>query len=239
MTSFARSVVRTALCASVLAGALLSARDASADAGPKIDKGLFLPVGVNLGYSLNGAKPGTNAANGFLFGGEASLAFWKTFVWTGMYADVLHDFGENETRTSIGLEAGVGPVGVDFGYLGAFRDETAHGIRIRGILTASAVSLYGAYARTWTDARTHGEIGVLLKLPLPLFIEPVKRPEPLRSVPPEKPMPLATPPAAAEPPPSSPPTAPAPTDAAPTEPTPAPSSTPQGAPPPPPPAPAP
>ncbi len=191
MRSLRSAVLPKLFAASVVAAGALASREAAAadPMGPKIEKGLFLPVGLNLGYSVNTPK---GAANGFILGGETSLAFFKDLFWTGAYADILRDFGEQETRTSVGLEAGYGPVGVDFGYLGAFRDETAHGVRVRGILTASAISVYGGYARTWTDARTHAEFGVLLKVPLPIFIQEVKK-KPDEVVPPPPPPPIDEP----------------------------------------------
>ena len=191
MRSTFKSLVRSVAALSLVVApiALVTApREARADMGPKIDKGLFLPVGLNLGYSVNTAK---GAANGFLFGGEASLVFLKQWIWTGTYADVLRDFGEDETRTSIGLEAGVGPFGVDFGYLGAFRGEVAHGFRGRAIVTLPPLGVYAGYSRTWTDHRTHLEFGALFKIPVPIFTESVKRPEPVRETKPEEKKPEA------------------------------------------------
>lgn len=226
MTSRSRSVLVAALLGACVTTVALP-RDAHADAGPKIDKGLFLPVGLNVGYSANYARE-RSVSNGFLFGGEASLVFFKRFIWSGAYADVLRDFGEQEWRSSVGLEAGVGPVGVDIGWLGAFRDQAEHGFRARMILTTSAISAYAGYGRTWTDGRSQAEFGLLLKVPLPIFVESQKRPEPQEApLPTERPAPLEPPPATIPATPATPPTAPTTTPGSPIAPdatTPPPSS---------------
>jgi hypothetical protein len=165
--------LRPLLAASLAALPLLVAlapREAHAQMkGFKLEEGLFVPFGLNLGYSVNGDKGPARAANGFLLGPEISLVKYDRMWWAGTYADLLRDFGEGEWRASTGLEAGFGPVGVDFGYVGAFRGDVAHGVRVRGIVTLPPLGVYGGYGRTWTDGVSYGEIGVLFKIPLPIF----------------------------------------------------------------------
>jgi hypothetical protein len=192
--------LRSVLAASVVAlPLLLGARDANAQMrGFKLEEGLFVPIGLNLGYSVNGDKGPAKAANGFLLGPEISLVKYDRLWWTGAYADLLRDFGEGEWRSSAGLEAGYGPVGVDFGYVGAFRGDVSHGVRVRGIVTLPPLGIYGGYGRTWTDGVSYGEIGVLFKIPLPIFttMEQGKGPPPA-PMPIDPPAMPATPPAEA------------------------------------------
>ena len=77
--------------------ALFIATGARADAGPKIRDSLWLPVGLNVGYSVNPSP----LDNGFLIGPELSFVYLsKQLYWAGVYGDTLRDFGSDATRVS-------------------------------------------------------------------------------------------------------------------------------------------
>jgi hypothetical protein len=169
--------------------AAIVAAPASARADLDFTDALYLPIGLNLGGSLNGSLP-----NGFVLGGEISAAYLHhSIAWWGGYADVLHDFGVKATRISVGPEVGWGPVGLDGGFLLEARDGQAHaGTALRLLLSVSLLSVYGRWGHTFGDGeRNFGEAGVLLKVPIPIWEKP-KTDRPWRGPPP--------PPAPPEPP---------------------------------------
>src|SRR5262249_37935169 len=142
-------------------------RSAPADAGPPM--GWFAPVGVNVGGSLHHDVPG-----GFVLGGEASIVRFDG-AWMGAYTDALWDFGADEFRFSVGPEIGIAFLGVDLGYLGTVSgDEYHHGVAVRGLLTLSLVGFYARWGHQFArDERSpdFGEVGALLKVPLPVALE--------------------------------------------------------------------
>jgi hypothetical protein len=201
------------------AAAVALAAAGEARAGGFDLNGIWSPVGVALGGSFNGQDRG-----GFFLGPEASVVYFSDGVWAGGFADVLWDFGSDQLRHTIGPELGFGPLGVDFGYLGVLQDgDYRPGYAARGMLTFSLISVYGRYGHVFDDAPipTFGEVGVLLKVPIPVKLEPRRLPPPPPPPPPrpdgvavplpdgEVAVPLPTPPAEpprdfAEPPPSPP-----------------------------------
>lgn len=199
----------------VLAAALWLPAPALADAGPKIDDSLWLPMGLNLGYSLN-PDP---APNGLLIGPEISFVYLdRTGYWGGVYTDLLHDTGPEQWRFSGGLEGGVAIFGMDVGYVGASGDEWQHGLRGRLLISLAAIHLYGGVGTLFQqpDAVAYGELGVLLKFPLQLWQTESRRPwmnrpppdppppppPPDQGAPYAPPPPYAQPPSYAEPPPN-------------------------------------
>lgn len=128
-------------------------------------EGVFVPVGANVGGSMR-----TGDGGGLVLGAEASVVYFNG-AWVGAYADALWDFGPSELRHSIGPEIGLGPLGVDFGYLGAVRDGNYRpGYAARGMLTIALLSVYGRYGHVFGEPRNEefAEVGVLLKVPIPV-----------------------------------------------------------------------
>ena len=181
------------LVAAVAAAVVALAAAGEARAGGFDLNGIWSPVGVALGGSFNGQDRG-----GFFVGPEASVVYFSEGVWAGGFADVVWDFGSHQLRHTIGPELGFGPFGVDFGYLGVLQDgDYRPGYAARGMLTFSLISVYGRYGHVFDDAPipTFGEVGVLLKVPIPVKIEPRLRPPPPPPPPPPSPPPPPPPPA--------------------------------------------
>ena len=164
----------------LVGAALLAAltTTAVADVGPKFERGLFLPVGLSLG----GAFRGDGVPNSFLLGVETSLAFFEVSgppsgVWAGVVTDVAYDFERAAVRYRAGLEAGWWMMGGEITYIGAFDD--GHQSGIGGRLTATLqgiVSVYGGYGRFFSADAGFGELGLLIKVPLPLWTQyPARR----------------------------------------------------------------
>jgi len=186
------------IAAALVIASTLSARSSLADAGPKVSDSLWLPMGMNFGYSLN-PDP---APNGFLVGPEVSLVYiGRDLYWFGAYTDVLRDFGTDATRLSAGLEAGMAIFGFDVGYVSEFREgEQQSGVRGRLLFSFAAVHFYGGMGQVFGEPKhSYGEIGVLLKVPIVLWEAPRRwhrpryEPEP-RPEPPEYPSPAPAPP---------------------------------------------
>lgn len=195
----------------VAAALVVSATPAArADGGPKFSDSLWVPLGLNLGYSLN-PEP---APNGFLAGPELSFVYLdRSLYWLGAYTDVLRDFGTDTTRVSAGVESGVAIFGLDLGYVAAYKDDWRHGARARLLVTLPVLHFYAGVGRVGGDgAHTWGEVGALFKFPIPVWEDKTQRyrpqpypePEPYRLPPrpPEpEPEPEPAPPPFAEPPP--------------------------------------
>jgi hypothetical protein len=129
---------------------------------------MFYPVGMNLGYGFSRRSSGGSSLT---LGAEASIArVFRSLFWFGGYVDALHDFAAGEQRISVGPEFGWGPFGVDGGFL-VIRSsrELQHGFVARTLLTTGILSLYGRYGCQVSGATDHfGELGILMKLPLPI-----------------------------------------------------------------------
>jgi hypothetical protein len=212
---------RASLAAASIALATFAlAAPASADAGPKFEKAIFLPVGVNVGAAIH-----PKLKTGFLFGGDLSAVFINgSFFWAGGFADALGDFGLKAFRYNLGPEVGIGPLGFDTGYSGELRAGTyRHGLSMRVHLTIAFIGLYGRWGHRFGDPTepNFGEVGVLFKFPALLWEKRVDwqrrtpaptPPGPVQPVP--APQPAPTPAPAPEPPrdfatpPPSPPAAP-------------------------------
>ncbi|MBH23217.1 MAG: hypothetical protein CMH57_01910 [Myxococcales bacterium] len=150
----------------LIAALLAISAPAAASYGPSVisspRKGLYAPVGVNLGYS------GVGRYGGLLLGAEGSLV-WYDSSWFGLYGDLLRDFGAGSFRASVGPEVGNQFVGVDGGVVfDTGGDARARvGGRFRGLLTAGSVTFYGG--ATFFEEESAAEIGLLLKFPM--FVE--------------------------------------------------------------------
>lgn len=126
--------------------------------------GWYLPVGVGTGLALHEAKSGA------YLGVEASAVHFsnETRFWIGGFGDTLYDFSNDRTRFGFGPELGLGPVGIDGGFLGELTGSRRRvGFEVRPVLTLSVIALSGRIAHL-VDAgstETFGELGVVLKLP--------------------------------------------------------------------------
>ncbi len=151
---------------------------ALADAGPKIENSLWLPIGINTGYAINPA----HVSNGFLIGAEASLVYLdRSAKWAGVYTDLLRDFGSDTTRWSAGAEFGVTIFGLDLGYVRSYGDTDWSGVRGRFLLSMAAIHLYGGHGwiLSGDETEVYGEVGLLLKFPINIWsAEPRRRHEP-------------------------------------------------------------
>lgn len=182
-------------------GLLLRGTDAAADEPPAAPSRhpwqIYAPIGVNMGAAFNPKR----LDNGFILGGEASVAATnKDYLWFGGYVDALHDFGADSTRISIGPELGLFIVGVDGGLVLSTLDGLHAGIVGRILLTLPVVSGYARLGTIFDSPQegVYGEVGVLIKIPVPIptgedsSLERTGGPAP--SPPPEPPpMPKATP----------------------------------------------
>jgi len=159
---------RLAAAALVVAATALVASPpaARADVGP--DSEWYLLPGVNVGAAIE------EAVAELVLGGEVSAArLFRHGPWYGAYADGLHDFRRDTTRLSLGVEAGYRLIGLDLGpvvELGG--DQTRSGLRFRVVLTGAWLTVYGGpvirLGDVGDEGRVTGEIGALIKVPLPL-----------------------------------------------------------------------
>lgn len=177
-------------------GASLLALSGEAAAG---DMHMFLPVGGTLGYGFNPKS----LSNGPLLGGEVSLAWMHgdKLLWTGIYSDVLHDFGAPGTRITLGPELGWAIFGVDGGMVLSTLDGAHAGFCGRFLISFAIVHAYMRVGHILDSPRegTYGELGFMLKVPIPLdgaFDAPHRRdyprPEPKPQAPPPD-LPVAAP----------------------------------------------
>jgi len=145
---------------------LIAARQARATSWDP--DGLWLPVGLQFGPSAV-----EESREGAFIGGEASFVSYSRGVWIGGFADAVWDTGPGQLRHVIGPEIGWATFGIDVGYLGVLQDgEYRPGVAARAICTVGFAGLYGRYGRVFGDAPTpgFGELGVQLKLPIPLAL---------------------------------------------------------------------
>jgi hypothetical protein len=143
---------------------------APSDAEPPKRKppgGLYLPIGVSNGLSLHPRA-------GYFVGGELSLVHFSTesHVTAGGYADALYDFGSDSLRLSVGPEVGIGFFGIDAGYAveREANGDFHHGAVVRPYASVAFATL-GLRAGYFEDTGFLGELGLLLKFPVPLATE--------------------------------------------------------------------
>ena len=123
-----------------------------------------IPYGFASGWSIH-----RGASDGVYLGIETSVVRTetRTLFWIGGYGDIVRDFANGVTRMTVGPEVGLGPVGLDGGYLMEVLD-TGHrqGFAVRLIASASLLSITGRVGHFADGAgETFGEVGLLLKLP--------------------------------------------------------------------------
>ena len=84
---------------------------------------------------------------------------------------MLYDQGLHRTRFSIGPELGLGPFGVDFGYVRELGANPEQGWRVRGLLSAVFITAYAGPGRIRTDTQPFDfwEAGLLFKTPITQF----------------------------------------------------------------------
>lgn len=151
-----------------------SAPDAALAEPSTAPAGLWMPVGANVGAAFHAG------GIGLVFGGEASVVSHGYYydLWFGGYTDFLYDDRLDRFRLSMGPEIGWKYFGVDAGYLAEIdvngNDETHHGFTIRPMVSLGAVSLTLRYGHVFgsKQAENFGELGALLKLPIPLKPSP-------------------------------------------------------------------
>jgi len=149
---------------------------AHADAGPKIESGLYLPIGVTIGGAF-----GDDRSGGLVIGGEASLAYLhaSSGFWGGLYGDALYDTGISGARYTFGPEVGVSIFGFDGGLaVQKANGKTEWGWTGRALVTFSILAGYIRLAHFSNAEISPGqiEVGILFKLPAPLWTEVRKRP---------------------------------------------------------------
>ena len=135
-----------------------------------------MPYGINL----------KRLEHGLISGGEASfmaLTNRRMFRFRA-YTDVIHDFGSDATRFTFGPELGLGPLGIDGGAVLSTLDGTHGGLTGRVLFTFGFIAAYARVGGIFDAPResTYGELGMLLKLPIPVtgagFDPPRPPPEP-------------------------------------------------------------
>jgi hypothetical protein len=124
-----------------------------------------LPIGVAVGRSIH-----PNAPDGTYLGFEASVVGFETrsLAWLGGYLDVTRDFASGRTRASVGPELGLGPFGVDGGYLVELSgSQRRQGFAVRPMLSLAYLSLTGRLGYLFgAQTAAFGEVGALVKIPL-------------------------------------------------------------------------
>ena len=154
-----------ALLAGLVALGPAAARPARADVGP--DSEWYLLAGANLGATVE------EGVSDWLLGGEVSAArLFRKGAWYGVYADGVRDFRRGTTRLSLGVEAGYTVLGADIGPVVEVGDESHQGLRARVVLSCAWATFYGGPVIRLGDVgegpRFTGEVGFLVKFPLPL-----------------------------------------------------------------------
>ena len=135
-----------------------------------VPEGWFVPVGLNVGLALH-----DEYENSYLIGGEASLVYLENsrMMWGGGFVDGLWDDASGTYRFCAGPEFGVMFGGVELGYMvERYAEEWYHGVRAGLVATVAFLSLYGRIGFLFGNPEepTIGELGVLVKFPLPLEI---------------------------------------------------------------------
>ena len=143
-------------------------------AASKIENTVYVPIGLNLGYTWGNANPNNDGdGSGFFLGAEVSyVALKSSMIWYGAYFDVVHQFDEARTRLSLGPEFGFFFGGLDGGYVLEFHDcDARHGVQARCLVYYAFGGVYIRGGGLWNpqgDVNGFGEVGVLLKFPIEL-----------------------------------------------------------------------
>lgn len=137
---------------------------------PKPTQFAVLAAGVHVG----GAYHHTNGA---VLGGVVSVVGFHEGLWVGISGDAVRDLGLSRTRVSLGPEMGLGPFGINVGYVVQYGDEVPmRGWRIHGVLATGLLNAYlgPGQVRNETQSLSFWEGGLTLRLPL-LSDPPVKQ----------------------------------------------------------------
>lgn len=127
---------RVAACAALLLVGLVSRISAATG----VPRATFVTGGLNLG---SGTARGESAV---IAGVESSIVHLEELAWVGAYGDAVYSFGEQHARLSLGPEFGIGPFGLDGGYVVAIGEGgPQQGVAIRPMLTVGLVALYYRY----------------------------------------------------------------------------------------------
>ncbi len=153
---------RALIAAGLLAAGLVASSPARAE------EGSYRSYNLMLGPNVGG---GFHKASGLLLGGELSFVHFDDGIWFGLYTDVLYDQGMQRTRFSIGPEVGLGPFGVDFGYVSELGADPQQGWRVRGLLSAVFITAYAGPGRLHNGSQPvdFWEAGLLFKVPIVQF----------------------------------------------------------------------
>jgi hypothetical protein len=139
-----------------------------------IDKKLWLPIGINFGYTWTDATAdGQGQDSGFLGFEVSTVMTLESSVWFGAYFDAIFplDADAATARISFGPEIGFAFLGMDGGYVAEFYDGNAsEGVQVRFLFYWVIGGIYVRTGALWSDdtdgARGFTEAGMLFKLPL-------------------------------------------------------------------------
>ncbi|MBN1947995.1 MAG: hypothetical protein JW797_20170 [Bradymonadales bacterium] len=150
--------------AALLATALLLAVAPAHAESDQHPPGWFLPVGIDVGLSLDGDDTGA------LLGAEASAVFLEGSWWYGLVADGLYDFRSDAFRIGLGPELGWFILGVETSaVLQLDSNEAIWGTRVRGMISGAVLVLYGGWVHLFGgEEEDIGELGLLFKWPFKL-----------------------------------------------------------------------
>lgn len=130
---------------------------------------LYLNPGITFGGALNAPVEGNPA---MVLGGELSLVFLgprKHSLFGGVVVDGVYDWKRQGARVMAGAVFGWRFVGIDGGYVVDFSaGGPHHGGAVRVFATLGALSFYVRYG-VMKGTADFGEMGLLVKLPLPVW----------------------------------------------------------------------
>jgi len=190
-----RSFAGAISCAITIAALLVAAED-HAEAR---DFTFFLPIGGGAGYAIN---PKALPSGGYISGEASFVGLHKEkVVWVGGYADVTRDLGSKTTRFTVGPEVGAWIFGLDGGWVVSNLDGLHHGVCGRFLLSFAFVHAYARVGHIFDSPQegTYGEVGGMIKLPIPILLGGDAPPRPPAREPPPPPLPVAAPPSPEDP----------------------------------------
>ncbi len=141
---------------------------------PDIDKKLWMPIGINFGYTwTDKTADGQVQDSGFL-GTEISFVMTlESSMWFGAYFDAIFPLEAKaaSARISYGPEFGFALFGIDGGHVVEYYDGNAsNGIQVRFLLYWLVGGIYVRGGALWRDdqdgPRGFSEVGMLFKIPL-------------------------------------------------------------------------
>jgi hypothetical protein len=119
----------------------------------------FCPYGW---YLLPGIGTGVFDKN-VVAGFEISATFSKDCVWYGIYGDYHTNFNQI-SKSSVGLEIGAGPFGLDFGFLAYQKqDQAQYGFRVRPVFSLGYFAFYAGGGAYFDSGEGYADVGILFK----------------------------------------------------------------------------